>query len=236
MSIASCMAPLTAVLSSRVAMERMYARGWLMAFILMRSPSKAPPVFFFDGSTEITAIVLSVNVCRNRRTISSVTEDLPAPPVPVMPRMADLLLVTPAPLNPVNGGTFAASLLPSPLISLDVCSVCWFILVLILILTFSISCNTSSLLNLITSKPKWFNTSVRSESDIIISGSWWYKPSISIINLYSKEMKSAINLSMICCLLNFTPSSCLLLSAFHKTCSASVGVFRCVTANSFNVL
>ena len=57
-----------------------------MEFIRILSPSKAPPVFFFDGSTQITAIVLSVNVCKNLLTISSVTELFPAPPVPVIPR------------------------------------------------------------------------------------------------------------------------------------------------------
>src|SRR6478609_7161252 len=57
-----------------------------MAFIRILSPNKAPPVFFFDGSTEITAIVFSVNACRYLLTISSVTELFPAPPVPVIPR------------------------------------------------------------------------------------------------------------------------------------------------------
>src|SRR3954470_23428792 len=56
-----------------------------MLFMRIRSPNKAPPVFFFDGSTEITAIVLSGKPFRNRRTISSVTLLLPAPPVPVIP-------------------------------------------------------------------------------------------------------------------------------------------------------
>ncbi len=56
-----------------------------MEFILILSPNNAPPVFFLEGSTEITAIVLSVKLFRKRRTISSVTEDFPAPPVPVIP-------------------------------------------------------------------------------------------------------------------------------------------------------
>src|SRR5687768_9619043 len=84
-SIASLTAPLNAVLSSLVANERIYALGWEIEFIRILSPSKAPPVFFFDGSTEITAIVFSLKLLRKRRTISSVTEDLPAPPVPVIP-------------------------------------------------------------------------------------------------------------------------------------------------------
>ena len=56
-----------------------------MAFILMRSPSNAPPVFFLDGSTEMTAIVLLGYKYKYLLTISSVIELLPAPPVPVMP-------------------------------------------------------------------------------------------------------------------------------------------------------
>ena len=64
----------------------MYALGLEMEFIRIRSPSNAPPVFFLDGSTEITAMVLSANAFKYRRTISSVTDDLPAPPVPVIPR------------------------------------------------------------------------------------------------------------------------------------------------------
>ena len=51
----------------------------------MRSPSNAPPVFFLEGSTEITAIVLLGNKYKYLLTISSVIELLPAPPVPVIP-------------------------------------------------------------------------------------------------------------------------------------------------------
>ncbi len=57
-----------------------------MAFIRMRSPSKAPPVFRFDGSMEMMAMVLSLRSARNLRTISSTSDDFPAPPVPVIPR------------------------------------------------------------------------------------------------------------------------------------------------------
>ena len=56
-----------------------------MLFILIRSPNKAPPVFFFDGSTEITATALLGYAYKNLRTNSSVNEDFPAPPVPVIP-------------------------------------------------------------------------------------------------------------------------------------------------------
>ena len=56
-----------------------------MAFILILSPNKAPPVFLLDGSTEIIAIVLSVST-KNRRTNSSTNDDFPAPPVPVIPK------------------------------------------------------------------------------------------------------------------------------------------------------
>ena len=57
-----------------------------MEFIRILSPNSAPPVFFLEGSTEITAIVLSVKLLRYRLAISSVTLLFPAPPVPVIPR------------------------------------------------------------------------------------------------------------------------------------------------------
>ena len=52
----------------------------------IRSPNKAPPVFFLLGSTEIMAMVLSVKSYKNLRTNSSTNEDFPAPPVPVIPK------------------------------------------------------------------------------------------------------------------------------------------------------
>src|SRR3979409_482705 len=52
----------------------------------MRSPSSAPPVLRRVGSTDRTAIFsLSPWSRRKRRTSSSVSELLPAPPVPVIP-------------------------------------------------------------------------------------------------------------------------------------------------------
>ena len=57
-----------------------------MAFIRIRSPSKAPPVFLFEGSTDINPIVFSGKSIKKRRTNSSTNDDLPAPPVPVIPR------------------------------------------------------------------------------------------------------------------------------------------------------
>ncbi len=56
-----------------------------MAFIRMRSPSKAPPLRRREGSTEMMAMVLWSKSARKRRTSSSTSELLPAPPVPVMP-------------------------------------------------------------------------------------------------------------------------------------------------------
>ena len=61
-----------------------------MEFILILSPRSAPPVFFLEGSTEIIAIFLSALALKNLRTNSSVNEDLPAPPVPVIPMMGIL--------------------------------------------------------------------------------------------------------------------------------------------------
>ena len=60
--------------------------GWLIAFIRIRSPSSAPPDFRRVGSTEMIASRrLSSWSSLKRRTSSSVSELLPAPPVPVMP-------------------------------------------------------------------------------------------------------------------------------------------------------
>ncbi len=57
-----------------------------MAFIRMRSPSSAPPDLRRDGSIEMIAIrSRSCWSSRKRRTSSSVSELLPAPPVPVTP-------------------------------------------------------------------------------------------------------------------------------------------------------
>ena len=112
---ATCL--LSAMSLSLVAKDRMYTRGLEMLFIRIRSPSKAPPVFFLEGSTETTATVLSGNSCRKRRTISSVIEDFPAPPVPVMPRTGarDPCNAGAAPCNPAapSGGLApAGSLAP----------------------------------------------------------------------------------------------------------------------------
>ena len=57
-----------------------------MAFIRMRSPSRAPPPRRRVGSMASTAMrSLSSWSSRKRRTSSSVSDDLPEPPVPVMP-------------------------------------------------------------------------------------------------------------------------------------------------------
>ena len=80
---------------SRVASERIKTREpcdqGLMAFMRMRSPSKAPPLLRRDGSIEITATRSRSSWSRRRRRISSsVRLDLPAPPVPVMPSTGTL--------------------------------------------------------------------------------------------------------------------------------------------------
>ena len=53
----------------------------------IRSPSRAPPVFLFEGSTETTAKRFSGKSNKNRRTNSSTIELFPAPPVPVIPKI-----------------------------------------------------------------------------------------------------------------------------------------------------
>ena len=70
----------------RVARERKNTRSPSRLFIRIRSPSSAPPPLRRVGSTAITATrSLSCWSTRKRRTSSSVSEDLPEPPVPVMP-------------------------------------------------------------------------------------------------------------------------------------------------------
>ena len=55
------------------------------AFMRMRSPSSAPPERLRVGSIATTATRRSGKKRTMRFRISSVSEDLPAPPVPVMP-------------------------------------------------------------------------------------------------------------------------------------------------------
>ena len=70
----------------RVARLRKNTRLPSRAFIRIRSPSRAPPPRRRVGSTAITAIrSLSCWSTRKRRTNSSVSDDFPDPPVPVMP-------------------------------------------------------------------------------------------------------------------------------------------------------
>ena len=57
-----------------------------MAFIRILSPKSAPPVFLFEGSTETIPTVFSGKSRKNLLTNSSTKLDLPAPPVPVIPR------------------------------------------------------------------------------------------------------------------------------------------------------
>ena len=74
------------VLEPRVARLLMNTRLLKMAFMRMRSPRSAPPVFCFVGSIDRIAIFLSGSSVRKRRINSSVRELFPAPPVPVIPR------------------------------------------------------------------------------------------------------------------------------------------------------
>ena len=77
----------------RVASERMYTRSFFIEFIRILSPSNAPPVLRLEGSTETTAICLSLKSTRNLRTSSSTKDDFPAPPVPVIPNIGVLILL-----------------------------------------------------------------------------------------------------------------------------------------------
>ncbi|MNL47783.1 hypothetical protein D3C87_1705890 [compost metagenome] len=73
-------------LACLVASDRMYTLLLLIAFMRIRSPNNAPPVLRLDGSTDIIASVLSLTSIKKRLTNSSTREDLPDPPVPVIPR------------------------------------------------------------------------------------------------------------------------------------------------------
>ena len=86
MSNTSRIAPESSVREPRVARLRMNTRLLKMAFIRIRSPSKAPPVFCFVGSIDRIATLFSGSSWRNLRINSSVSELFPAPPVPVIPR------------------------------------------------------------------------------------------------------------------------------------------------------
>ena len=79
-----------AKLDCRVANDRMYTRSLLIAFIRIRSPKSAPPVFRLEGSTETIPICLSGKSIKNLRTNSSTRLDFPAPPVPVIPSTGTL--------------------------------------------------------------------------------------------------------------------------------------------------
>lgn len=51
------------------------------------SPSNAPPVLRFDGSTDMIPIFFPGKSIKNLRINSSTSDDFPAPPVPVIPRL-----------------------------------------------------------------------------------------------------------------------------------------------------
>ena len=59
--------------------------GMKMRCSLARSLTLKPPVFLFDGSTEIIAISFFSKSKINLLTNSSTRDDFPAPPVPVIP-------------------------------------------------------------------------------------------------------------------------------------------------------
>ena len=77
-----------------------------MAFILILSPSNAPPVLRFDGSTEIIPMVFSGKSIKKRRTNSSTKDDFPDPESPVhqivrafLPLISSLCFLVIAPLS-----------------------------------------------------------------------------------------------------------------------------------------
>ncbi len=86
-----------------------------MAFILILSPNKAPPVLRLEGSTETMAMVLFGKSNKNRLTNSSTNEDFPAPPVPVIPKTGILtfsaLALTSSNTFLLCSGKFSAALI-----------------------------------------------------------------------------------------------------------------------------
>ncbi len=90
-----------------------------MAFILILSPSNAPPDLRFEGSTEIIAIVLSSKSYRKRLTISSTKDDFPDPPVPVIPSTGDFFLLAILSRSLIMAVTFSG-LFSAAEISLDI--------------------------------------------------------------------------------------------------------------------
>ncbi len=107
---------------SRVAKLRMNTRAplrhGLMAFMRMRSPSKAPPLLRREGSIDTTAMRRSSPWSKRKRRISSsVKDDLPAPPVPVMPNTGTWCLAA----SVRKAATMSADALPfsSTVISCD---------------------------------------------------------------------------------------------------------------------
>ena len=84
-----------------------------MAFMRILSPKSAPPVLRFEGSTEIIANRLLLKSIKKRRTNSSTKDDLPAPPVPVIPNTgvfdwsANFLIVINSSLD--SSGKFSAA-------------------------------------------------------------------------------------------------------------------------------
>ena len=105
----------SARLDWRVAKERMYTRGLLMAFMRMRSPRSAPPVFLLEGSTETTASCLSGKSTKKRRTSSSTKDDLPDPPVPVIPSTGTAFFV-PASRSALMSAAFSSGKFSAALI------------------------------------------------------------------------------------------------------------------------
>ncbi len=97
--IVSVSTALVARWARRVASERMNTCSLASAFMRMRSPSRAPPERRRVGSIATTAIRRSGKNRTTRLSSSSVSEDLPAPPVPVMPMTGGRFRVLPAALR-----------------------------------------------------------------------------------------------------------------------------------------
>ena len=76
--------------------------GLVKEFIRIRSPSKEPPVLRFDGSTQTIPNFLSGYAFKKRCEISSIKDDFPAPPVPVIPKTNGFLFFAEKELKPTE--------------------------------------------------------------------------------------------------------------------------------------
>ena len=162
-------------------------------------------LFFVMVTYSSTALLFSVVVKASTNSCSGakVTNDTPKM---VSGRVVKTSIVSPLVLTPTLSKGEGAIAANSSLIFSNTKSKLFF---------------TSSFVNLITLNPFKLSTIVLALSSSCCSLLLWYSPSISTIKCCSKHTKSAINLSIGCCLLNLA-SNFLLRKACQIISSVSV--------------